>query len=46
MRDEIWGPMISTARVLEDWTEGGQAPLIMTRDSIFTDWSVHSPHPT
>ncbi len=22
--DEVWGPMISTARALEDWAEGGR----------------------
>ncbi len=41
--DKVWGPMISTVRAHEDWTESGRAPLIMTRDSIFTDQSVHGP---
>ncbi len=25
-KDEVWGPMISTARALEGWAEGGRVP--------------------
>ncbi len=39
------GPRNSSARAVENWIKDGWPLLITTFDSIFTDRSVHSPHP-
>ncbi len=42
---DILGAQGTSAQVVEDWIKGGRPLYITTFDSIFTDWSVHGPHP-